>query len=217
MPPRDRPDAPRVDLPGRQLDALREVVNIASGHAATALSQLTDRRIMITVPEFAVATIDGIPRALGYGDAPVAAVAMHVLGDVTGSLVYLMPTDTARDLAAHLLQRAGSAPPGRDGTRFDALAESSLKETANIIGGAYANALAALLGGMVMLSVPSFGIAPPDHVLGEHRRRVHGDPFALCIETALEIEGAGTSCGGHLLLVADEGTIQSILAALKVT
>jgi len=38
------------DLKERQIDALREVANIGAGHAATALSQLTNCRIMISVP-----------------------------------------------------------------------------------------------------------------------------------------------------------------------
>ena len=39
------------DLKELQLDALREVANIGAGHAATALSQMTNRKIMISVPE----------------------------------------------------------------------------------------------------------------------------------------------------------------------
>ena len=36
-------------------DALREVANIGAGHAATALSQITEQRIMISVPHVNVA------------------------------------------------------------------------------------------------------------------------------------------------------------------
>src|SRR3989449_3125985 len=39
------------DLKELQIDALREVANIGAGHAATALSQLTNRKIMISVPQ----------------------------------------------------------------------------------------------------------------------------------------------------------------------
>ncbi len=37
-------------LKALQLDALREVANIGAGHAATALSQMTNRTIMIACP-----------------------------------------------------------------------------------------------------------------------------------------------------------------------
>ena len=39
------------ELGSLQLDGLREVANIGAGHAATALSQLTNRRIMVGVPQ----------------------------------------------------------------------------------------------------------------------------------------------------------------------
>jgi chemotaxis protein CheC len=42
------------ELEALQLDALKEVANIGAGHAATALSQMTDRRIMISVPTIRV-------------------------------------------------------------------------------------------------------------------------------------------------------------------
>ncbi|MGQ0703023.1 MAG: chemotaxis protein CheC, partial [Gemmatimonadales bacterium] len=37
-------------LTALERDALREVANIGAGHAATALSQMTGGRIMISVP-----------------------------------------------------------------------------------------------------------------------------------------------------------------------
>src|SRR5437867_184597 len=45
------------DLKERQIDALREVANIGAGHAATALSQLTNCRIMISVPQINIARL----------------------------------------------------------------------------------------------------------------------------------------------------------------
>ena len=53
------------DLKALQLDALREVANIGAGHAATALSQLTHRRIMISVPEINIARLEEVPGLIG--------------------------------------------------------------------------------------------------------------------------------------------------------
>ena len=44
-----------------QLDALREVANIGAGHAATALSQMTNHTIMIAVPEVNVRPLEEVP------------------------------------------------------------------------------------------------------------------------------------------------------------
>ena len=59
-----------------QLDGLREVANIGAGHAATALSQLTNRRIMVGVPQVKILRIDEIADMIGTGEEVVAGVAM---------------------------------------------------------------------------------------------------------------------------------------------
>jgi chemotaxis protein CheC len=198
-------------LPHLQLDALREVANIASAHAATALGQLTNRRIMITVPELAVASADEIPTLLGYAGQPVVVVAMHLLGDVTGSLVFLMAGAKAQQLSALLLRR----PTPEDGT-LDALARSSLTETANIIGGAYAGVLATLMSRVVMISVPALGIEPPDGLLKRLRATEADADTGLCIETRLTCDGELGEFGGHMLLLPNRAALRSILDALQV-
>lgn len=194
-----------------QLDALREVANIASGHAATALGQLTDRRIMITVPEFEAVAIDEIPTVLGYSGEPVVVVAMHLLGDLTGSLVFLMPEINARRLCTLLLGQ-----PLGPGARLDKLAQSTVTETGNILGGAYSSALGTILGGVVMLSVPTFGIEPPDQVLAKHRAAGEADDIGLCIETRLTMDGDDAAFGGHLVMLPNQGSLRSLLDALRV-
>lgn len=194
-----------------QLDALREVANIASGHAATALGQLTDRRIMITVPEFEAVAIDEIPTVLGYSNEPVVVVAMHLLGDMTGSLIFLMPELNARRLCALLLGR-----PFGPGAALDQLARSTVTETGNILGGAYSSALGAMVSGVVMLSVPIFGIEPPDQVLAKHRASGEADDIGFCIETRLTMDGEDAAFGGHLVMLPNQGSLRALLEALQV-
>jgi chemotaxis protein CheC len=202
---------PQNQLPPIQLDALREVVNIASGHAATALSQLTGRKVMISVPELAVAALTEIPALLGYGER-VVVVAMQILGDVNGHLVFLMPIENATVLAELLTRRPVAADRG-----FDTLAKSSLMETGNVLGGAYAGALSQITGSMVMLSVPVFGVEPPDDVLRQQRDRgPDRGSLALCLETTLTFDEGGPRFDGHILLVPSKASLDMILTALRV-
>jgi chemotaxis protein CheC len=48
-------------LKALQLDALREVANIGAGHAATALSQMINSTIMISVPTINVSRLEEVP------------------------------------------------------------------------------------------------------------------------------------------------------------
>ena len=82
-----------------QLDALREVANIGAGHAATALSQMTGQTIMISVPEINIAPLEDVPPQLSDPEEPVAAVLMHMLGDLAGHTLLVFPKPTAHQLA----------------------------------------------------------------------------------------------------------------------
>src|SRR3989449_1602218 len=84
------------DLKELQIDALREVANIGAGHAATALSQLTNRKIMISVPQINIVRLEEVPDLLGNPQDVVAAVLMHMLGDLTGRTLLLFPESVGR-------------------------------------------------------------------------------------------------------------------------
>ena len=199
----------QLDPAGIEIDALREVANIASGHAATALGQLTDRKVWISIPEFTLTRAEEVPQVLGYADRKVVVIAMQVLGDVTGSLVFLMPEERARRLAGLLL---GQTEPAQGA--FEGLIKSSLMETANIICGAYAGALASLTNRMIMLSVPTFGVEPPDEILAG--QDITKGQLGLCIESSLSLSGETVPFGGHILLLPHPATLRLILDALNV-
>src|SRR5436190_1515815 len=138
------------DLKELQIDALREVANIGAGHAATALSQLTNRRIMISVPQINIVRLEEVPDLLGNPQDVVAAVLMHMLGDLTGRTLLLFPESVGRRVCDMLLRR----PVGTTAV-FDALEQSCLKEAGNILAGAYLNALSDFMGMLLLPSVPS--------------------------------------------------------------
>ena len=97
-------------LKALQLDALREVANIGAGHAATALSQMIGGTIMISVPTINVSRLEEVPPQITAPEEPVAAVLMHMLGDLTGRTLLVFPKPTAARLAELMLRRpAGSS------------------------------------------------------------------------------------------------------------
>src|SRR2546430_4527923 len=129
------------DLKALQIDALREVANIGAGHAATALSQMTNRRIMISVPQINIARLEEVPDLLGTPQDVVAAVLMHMLGDLTGRTLLLFPESVARRGCDMLLRRPGGTTPG-----VDALEQACLQEAGDILPRAYLHALSDFLG-----------------------------------------------------------------------
>ena len=201
------------DLKALQLDALKEVANIGAGHAATALSQMTDRRIMINVPEITITRLEDVPETIGDPDEVVAAVLMHMLGDLTGRTLFLLPEENARLLCDLLLKRKPGATGG-----FDDLEQSSLKEAGNILGGAYMNALSDFMGMMLLPSVPSLVVDLAGAVITTAYLNFGQDrDFVFCVETDFRFVEAGRALNGHFLLLPDLASLKAIFDAVRIT
>lgn len=200
------------ELKALQLDALKEVANIGAGHAATALSQLTNRRIMISVPEINVARLEEVPELLGNPQEVVAAVLMHMLGDLTGRTLLLFPEMVGRRVCDMLLRR----PPGTT-TAFDVIEQSCLKEAGNILSGAYMNALSDFMGMLLLPSVPSLVVDLSAAVLTTtYLNFGHDRDFVFCVETEFHIESA-EGLRGHFLLLPDLASLKAIFDAIRVS
>ena len=195
-----------------QLDALREVANIGAGHAATALSQMTNRTIMIAVPEVNVRAARGRHR---HGGPPrrasMAAVLMHMMGDLTGRTLVLFPEGSARTLCDILFRRSA----GTTG-EFGAMEQSGLKEAGNILASAYMNALSDFMGMMLVPSVPSLVIDLNAAVLTTtYLNFGHDRDFVFCVETSFRVEGAIEPLRGHFLLLPDTPSLRAIFDAIR--
>jgi chemotaxis protein CheC len=194
-----------------QLDALKEVANIGAGHAATALSQLTDRRIMIAVPEVDVRRLEDVPQLLGSADDVIAAILMHMMGDLTGRTLVLFPESSARVLCDMLFRRA----PGTTG-EFGAMEQSGLKEAGNILASAYMNALSDFMGMMLVPSVPSLTVDLSGAILTTaYLNFGHDRDYVFCVETAFRLDGSDDALSGHFLLLPDLPSLRAIFDAIR--
>jgi chemotaxis protein CheC len=200
------------DLKALQLDALKEVANIGAGHAATALSQMTNRRIMISVPRINATRLEDVPDLIGDSQEVVAAVLMHMLGDLTGRTLLLFPEGVARRLCDMLLRR----PLGTTVT-FDALEQSCLKEAGNILSGAYMNALSDFMAMLLLPSVPSLVIDLAAAVLTTtYLNFGHDRDFVFCVETEFHIDSE-EGLRGHFLLLPDMASLKAIFDAIRLS
>ncbi len=199
------------DLKESQLDAMREVANIGAGHAATALSQMTNRTIMITVPRVNVRPLEEACDTVGKPDEVIAAILMHMMGDLTGRALLLFPQRSARTLCDYLLRRE----PGTT-QEFLEMEQSALKEAGNILASAYLNALSDFMGMMLVPSVPSLVIDLSGAVLtSTHLNFGHDREYAFCVETSFRLEGTTEPLGGHFLLLPDIASLRSIFDAIR--
>ncbi|MCW2972084.1 MAG: CheC, inhibitor of methylation [Thermoleophilia bacterium] len=127
-----------------QLDALREVANTGSGHAAGDLSEMLGHSFEISVPRAVVTDIEESLDLLGGAGTEVTAVAIRVGGDVEAMLVAMFTPEQAANLCGLLGIDSDSE-----------MGSSVLQEVGNVLACAYANVLAEMSG-------ISWEVYPPD-------------------------------------------------------
>jgi chemotaxis protein CheC len=201
-----------LSLTESQLDALRETANIGAGHAATALSQMTGGTIMITVPTITIAALEDVPSKIGDSEEPIAAVLMHMLGDLTGRTLLVFPRPTAVRLAQIMLRR-----PEREDAELGELEQSAIKEAGNILSGAYMNALSEFMGLMLLPSPPSLAVDMSAAVLTTAHLQFGTDrDTVFAVETQFYLKGTQEVLRGFFLLLPDVASLHVLLRAIRV-
>ena len=193
-----------------QLDALKEIGNVGAGNSATALSQLINRKIDMTVPQIAIMPLGDVPDVVGGPDAMVAGVFLRVYGLAPSSILFLLPRDSAFSLVDMLMGREQGYT-----TSLNSMDESALMEIGNILAGAYLNALSYFTKLTLLPSIPSLAVDMAGAILSVILIQLGemGD-HALVIETEFTTENDGVK--GHFFLIPDPGSLSTILAAIGV-
>jgi chemotaxis protein CheC len=200
-------------LKDAQLDALREVANIGAGHAATALSTMTGGTIMINVPTLSVTAIEEVSAQGLRPEEPVAAVMMHMLGDLSGQTLLLFAEDAAMRLSELMLRRPSGASKS-----LGELEQSAIKEAGNILSGAYMNALSDFMGLILLPSPPSLALDMAGAVLSTARSQFTSDrDMAFCVESEFYLKDRDEHLRGLFLLLPDDPSLKAILRAVRMT
>jgi chemotaxis protein CheC len=185
-----------------QLDALRELANIGSGTASTALSSMLGRSVDISVPNAIVLPMPEAVATIGNAEDDVTGIVLGVLGDMEATVLLLVNPRHAALMCGMLGVPADSG-----------LGESALLEIGNIVGTSYINALAGMTGMSIEPTPPSIATdmlaAIVESVLAT--RAAAGD-VALLLDSDLVVEGE--DCSVSFLLVPDQGGVEQLLARL---
>ncbi|KTE91976.1 CheY-P phosphatase CheC [bioreactor metagenome] len=196
-----------MEINQMQLDALREIGNIGSGHAATALSTMLNRRIEMSIPEVKAIEFEKAPMVIGHLEVPQAVIYVKVEGDASGKAVFFFPLESAEILVQALFGSNESF------NLFDnEMAQSALKEVGNIMVSSFLIALTEFSGIPLQPSVPALAVdmvgAIFDAILLEDGIL---EDTVLFINTQLtgipQIEG-------KFVFLPDEGSLIKLLGAL---
>ncbi|GAA0365226.1 chemotaxis protein CheC [Bacillus horti] len=123
-----------------QLDVLKEIGNIGSGNAATALANLTEKTIDMKVPYVRILSFDEITEYVGGAEQIVTCIFLRIEGDITGSMYFFFDTEAAKTIVDNVLRRNNENSD--EDLILTELEASVLQEVGNILSGSYLSALA---------------------------------------------------------------------------
>jgi Chemotaxis protein CheC, inhibitor of MCP methylation len=190
-----------------QLDALREIGNIGSGHAATALSTLLQRRIDMSVPEVWAIPFEQVSALVGQMDTPQAVIYVKVEGEAPGKAVFFFPVQSAEIIVQALF---GTSDP--IDLYADEMTQSALREIGNILVSSFLIALTQFSGIPLQPSVPALAVdmigATLDAIFLEEGIL---DDTVLFIDTQLS---GIPKIEGQFMYLPDDGSLKKLLGVM---
>lgn len=188
-----------AELTEPQADALRELTNVAAGHAARALSTLLGgEKFGLWPPLVRLVDAPQLTALLGGRGTRLTSVSAELRGDVGGALALVFTEPHVQTLTSRLLGAAGQ--------RFQT-PEVALRDAANLVYSAALDAVVRLCGVRALHSVPVVGEGPAEMIA------------RMCVPEqrgwVLEAEIYASPLSGRFLLLPDVPGLTTFLRGLK--
>jgi chemotaxis protein CheC len=194
------------EMSDEYFDVLKELGNIGAGNATTALSQMMQCKVDMSVPQVKLMEFKELGEMMGGEEIIMAGIYLAIEGDVAGSIMFLLEKQAARHLVNKLM---GTSVEGEE---FSEMEFSALKEVGNIITAAYLNSLASLTNLKLHPSVPDLTVDMAGAILSVPAIEFGtlGDKMLL-IQTQFFDEMV---LDGYFILVPNLDSYSKILSAL---
>ncbi|NLY67349.1 MAG: chemotaxis protein CheC [Tissierellia bacterium] len=189
------------------IDVLKEIGNIGSGNAVTALASMLSKKINMSVPRVRIIDIKQVPTILGGEEELVVGIYLDLNNDIEGNIMFILDIESAFNLLEMLLNKKIK--------EFDEISVSALSEVGNIVASSYVNSLSTLTGLKITISIPSVAIDMAGAILS-----VAAIQFGLIADQVLFIETVFEegihSVKGNLFLLPDINSFKKMLSRLGV-
>lgn len=190
-----------------QMDALREVSNIGAGNAATALSQLLNKKVDMTVPSINIIPLESVFTKID-AEKIAAGVIVRVLGDTPGNILFVFEEDVAFNIIKTLT--------GIEEKELSEMGTSVLSEIGNIISASYMNAISKFTNLNIMPSVPAVSYDMMAAILSTSFIEAgQFDDNVLDFETEF-LQDNSNLMSGHFYYIPMPGSLEKILNTLGV-
>lgn len=190
-------------------DVLRELGNIGAGNATTALAQMIQCKIDMSVPQVQLLEFKELGAAMGGEEVVMAGIYLAIDGDIKGSIMFLLEKKAAKHLVGKLM---GMQSEDEDLSEMEL---SALQEVGNIITGAYLNSLSSITNLTIYPSVPDLTVDMAGAILS-----VPAIEFAALGDRMLMIQTQFFDemvLDGYFVLIPDLDSYGKMLSALGIS
>ena len=197
------------ELTDIEFDVLKEISNIGTGHAATAISRMMDGKVAIQVPKIDFVEFSTLSDFVGGAEQEVIGILVTLERDIEGMMMFLLNKESATIIVNKMLGRNKDIIDGP----LDDLENSVLTEFGNIIAGSYLSAVSKLTDLSVYSNVPALSDDMAGAILS-----VPAIEFAKISDKALIIESVveteQNSAKGYFILIPTLSTFKKIFRKL---
>lgn len=137
------------DLTDIHLDVLKEVGNIGSGNAATALSAMIGKNVLIEMPTVKLLDFQEAIDHAGGAERVIVGILVRLKGDIDGMILLLLEQQFAE-----VITKTFFAKENLDLLSLDDNDISALSEIGNIMASSYVSAIAQLAGMEIIVEAP---------------------------------------------------------------
>ncbi len=198
------------ELQDMHLDVLKEIGNIGSGNAASALSTIINCETDITVPDVKLLDFADAVNYLGGPEQIAIGMLLNLSGDISGMMLYVLQQNCASKMTSAIF---GSGI--EDLLNISDMERSFIAEVGNIMTASYINAIASLTGLSIDISVPQMTVDMVGAILS-----VPAIQFAEIGDKVLFIDDnfkiGGSSVQSNMILVPEMSSLELLFNKLGV-
>ncbi|MFX1418619.1 MAG: chemotaxis protein CheC [Promethearchaeota archaeon] len=207
----------QVTLTEEQQDTLKEIGNIGTGNAVTALSRLVKKKIDVTLTDVGIVPLEELPIQFGGDKEKVCGIFCHIETPTQATILNIFEMTPLMKMIADLAGKKSKIDPNKVKTKndLDEFAISTIVEMGNIMAGHYASALADLLGTKLMIDIPEFAMSQAGEIgefLSKELKSIA--EFFIIIKTSIKV--SDLKLKGMFFFIPDLESLRIIFEKLEI-
>ncbi|MBN1801040.1 MAG: chemotaxis protein CheC [Candidatus Lokiarchaeota archaeon] len=206
-----------IKLTKIQQDALKEIGNIGSGNAITALSRLINKRIDVDLTDVGIISFQDLHKQFGGKNEVVCGIFSHIKQPSQSTILQVFDSTPLMKLVKDLAGKESKIDPNKVKQKkdLDEFAISTVVEVGNILAGHYASSLADLMEQRISIEVPEFTMSKAGELSDFLAQEVSAlSEYVVLIKTEMRV--VDLQLRGYFFFIPDIDSLDNLFKSLGI-